>query len=701
MAKKISQRIALEGGDEFRAGLKNLGQEGQRAFQSVRDAASGATSVAIKMAPVLDSIKRKLKDVSAAAGNVHDKFNDAGTSIKKVGTNLAEIGIAVSGLLVGFGLLVKGASDAADTVGKTADALGITTQQLQHLQFAAGASNLANEDLEKGLLKLAASANISEKRNLQLGLQQDALNKSFYTGKISMEDYLNKQLDLNKSTTAILDPFRRLGVSVRDNSGHLKNSRTLLLDLADAFKTTNDTALKLQITTELFGTRAGKPFIDLLNQGSAGILAFEKEAERLAPAFTKAEIAIGQKFGDTLDLLGRSITSAKNSFLLLFAPTLTDLMTAAAEGIAANRQALLQFGQTIITQTKPAVDDLFRLMRGDAIDPSGFVGKLRTAILEIKADVVQAAIIIKSTWDGVVSVLDAVANIINNIFGTDLSGQALAITLAFAAFTGVLGAVASAVTAVIAVIGLMVAIFGGVNVALAAVGVALGYVFGKLLVDLFSAAPQLVDTFRQELIDGWNGTIENFKSLWQLAMVFLTDQWTNFKNYVLDGIATIVKAAIKIANTFSFGSNGGNNNQNGGGPALAGGGLLRGPGTSTSDSIRAWLSDGEFVVKAKAVKHYGASFFAALNRMTIPSPKLALGGLVSSLNSVLPRDHYATGGLVHAVSASSSAGGRPVILKIGENSFPMVAGQDTVNRLERFAASKQIRSTGRKPTWAS
>ena len=38
---------------------------------------------------------------------------------------------------------------------------------------------------------------------------------------------------------------------------------------------------------------------------------------------------------------------------------------------------------------------------------------------------------------------------------------------------------------------------------------------------------------------------------------------------------------------------------------VAGGGEISGPGTSTSDSIPAMLSDGEFVMNAKAVRGAG------------------------------------------------------------------------------------------------
>ena len=53
------------------------------------------------------------------------------------------------------------------------------------------------------------------------------------------------------------------------------------------------------------------------------------------------------------------------------------------------------------------------------------------------------------------------------------------------------------------------------------------------------------------------------------------------------------------------------------------GGLINGPGTGTSDSIPAYLSNGEYVIRASAVQQYGKDFFDGLN-----AQKFAEGGKV-------------------------------------------------------------------------
>src|SRR5690606_365735 len=63
-------------------------------------------------------------------------------------------------------------------------------------------------------------------------------------------------------------------------------------------------------------------------------------------------------------------------------------------------------------------------------------------------------------------------------------------------------------------------------------------------------------------------------------------------------------------------------------PKFATGGILRGPGTGTSDSILARLSNGEGIINARAVRHYGPELVHAINRLRLPG--FAEGGIAST-----------------------------------------------------------------------
>ena len=67
-----------------------------------------------------------------------------------------------------------------------------------------------------------------------------------------------------------------------------------------------------------------------------------------------------------------------------------------------------------------------------------------------------------------------------------------------------------------------------------------------------------------------------------------------------------------------------------GGVTFADGGPVFGPGTSTSDSIPARLSNGEYVIKADSVQRYGRSFFDAVNAQRFATGGMVGGGSVSA-----------------------------------------------------------------------
>lgn len=77
----------------------------------------------------------------------------------------------------------------------------------------------------------------------------------------------------------------------------------------------------------------------------------------------------------------------------------------------------------------------------------------------------------------------------------------------------------------------------------------------------------------------------------------------------------------------------------------AAGGYISGPGTGTSDSIPAMLSNGEYVINAKSVRTFGKDFFDNLNRGNTPQlPRYATGGMVSA-----PRTATQPGGGVGSI----------------------------------------------------
>jgi len=120
------------------------------------------------------------------------------------------------------------------------------------------------------------------------------------------------------------------------------------------------------------------------------------------------------------------------------------------------------------------------------------------------------------------------------------------------------------------------------------------------------------------------------------------------------------------------------------------GGMIRGPGTGTSDSILARLSTGEFVMRAQAVAQYGQGFMHAVNRgLLMKPPGFAIGG-----GWDLPR--FAGGG--HVGGGGSTT---PIHLHLGNETFETHAPSNVADRLQRYAVGQRTSATGRKPSWVT
>lgn len=117
-------------------------------------------------------------------------------------------------------------------------------------------------------------------------------------------------------------------------------------------------------------------------------------------------------------------------------------------------------------------------------------------------------------------------------------------------------------------------------------------------------------------------------------------------------------------------------------PRNAAGGLLSGPGTGTSDSFLSFVSNGEYLLKSAAVRHYGLAFLNRLNAMRVP--RFASGGLVAASLPVSP-----------ARAASSEPAGAPIYFNLNSRQYTATIANDQAKDL-RLALSAELAMRGNK-----
>lgn len=182
----------------------------------------------------------------------------------------AAIGTVAVAAVTAFAFSVKKAVDAADEMSKASQKVGVTTEALSQLKYAADLSGVSFEGLQNGLKKL--SVNLYEASN---------------------------------GTITQVETFKALGLSVKDSSGKLKSADMVLEEIADTFQRMPDGVKKTALAVEAFG-KAGADLIPMLNGGADGIRTLRDEADMLGLTIDKAMAIDAEKFNDSIAKLSAS-----------------------------------------------------------------------------------------------------------------------------------------------------------------------------------------------------------------------------------------------------------------------------------------------------------------------------------------------------------------------------------------------------------
>jgi hypothetical protein len=235
---------------------------------------------------------RAVDETQAAFRSVEKGLNGLKTSAASVTRSLGAIG-AVLGVGA-FGSFAKDAINAADSLGKASQKIGITVQSLSAFTFAAQQSGSSSEEFEKALIKLNVSLT-----DAQTG------------GKETAQVFKDLKLD----------------------PASFRNTEEALLAIAERFSQLENSSTKTEAAIKLFG-RAGANLIPLLNSGRQGLEAFRAEAEKLGLIISPEQAKAAADFNDALDKLTRvfkALVVSAAPFLEIVTKTINELIRGTKE----------------------------------------------------------------------------------------------------------------------------------------------------------------------------------------------------------------------------------------------------------------------------------------------------------------------------------------------------------------------------------
>ena len=266
-------------------------------------------------------MKRAARETERAAKKMQKDWEQSGKAIGK----------ALAGAATAFGVLFQKSLNGADQLSKLSQKVGISVESLSALKYQAGLAGVEIDQLETGLKKF----------NKSIG---DAAGGS----KIQLET------------------FKAMGISIRDAGGKLKDTQTLLGEVADKFATYEDGAAKTTLAMNLFG-RSGADMIVQLNGGRKAMAEAAKEADDLGQIIGTNTAKQAEQFNDNMRRAGLLAAGFGNALAAKLLPSLVNLsdefirgakesrsFETAADAVAGGLKALAQ----VAIVTKGAIEGL-------------------------------------------------------------------------------------------------------------------------------------------------------------------------------------------------------------------------------------------------------------------------------------------------------------------------------------------------------
>lgn len=252
-------------------------------FGSVFVDTTAANSEMDKMGTKAEALAKKFGDAAEKAGKLGSNLSSAGSAMTK------GITAPVTAAVTGLGALIAKSIGTADEIQRLSDVSGMSSEQLQKLQYAGSALGVELETVTGAQAKLTKSMSAASDGT---GTQADA--------------------------------FAALGISVLDSNGNMRDANTVMMEAFDALNGVGNETERDALSMALFG-KSAMELNPLIKAGSAGLKELTDEAEKNGAVMSNEAIAGLDTFGDTVDAIKLSIMGTVGTMASQFVPGLQSL----------------------------------------------------------------------------------------------------------------------------------------------------------------------------------------------------------------------------------------------------------------------------------------------------------------------------------------------------------------------------------------
>lgn len=164
----LAQRIAIEGKDDVKAALKDLGETAKKSFQDAENASEASNSNLLKFSNIIAGIRDTAEKAHHSFEPLVEKFSELRESTTRFGEALSNIGervfpnfreaitIGAAAGVAGLTEFVVSGAKAAKELGDISSVLGLSVDKFQALRGAASAAGIEANQFTSMMSKFAS-----------------------------------------------------------------------------------------------------------------------------------------------------------------------------------------------------------------------------------------------------------------------------------------------------------------------------------------------------------------------------------------------------------------------------------------------------------------------------------------------------------------------------------------------------------------
>ena len=275
----------------------------------------------------LNSMERELIGNEKALNEVADEFNTAEKQADQFGDELDKTGKdadSAGGKFEKLGSVVKGVGAAMGVafaaIGTAAIGAGKALVDMT-VEAAAYADEMLTQSTVTGMSVESLQA---------YSYAADLVDVSMETLTGSMAKQVKSMSNARDGSAKFADAYAKLGISVADSNGQLRDSETVYWETIDALGKISNETERDALAMQIFG-KSAQELNPLIAQGSAGIAALTEEAKRMGAVLSEESIEKLGAFDDSVQRLKQGSEAAQRVMGTVLLP---QLQTLADDGVS-------------------------------------------------------------------------------------------------------------------------------------------------------------------------------------------------------------------------------------------------------------------------------------------------------------------------------------------------------------------------------